>query len=364
LLAVPFSGESTLVDGRAILLTPPGVGAIAVIRLTGSRVRSFLEAHLSKGVSLPGRCVHGELRDGDRVLDDPVVVVAPDGLSADVNVHGGAWVVRSVLDLAAREGFEVIDRPAPPLPAEAVDAEGEIEREVLQYLPLARTKLALQVLLAQPVAWERVGEYDTREILADRSLDRLLYPPRVAIVGVPNVGKSTLANQLFGQERSITADLPGTTRDWVGELANIDGLAVMLVDTPGVRETADPIEREAIDRAAGEVRGAELIVVVFDVTQALEGQRELMERYADAIKVVNKVDADPAWREEIDGLRISARTGVNIDAVRAAILRRFGCEKLDPTRPRCWTRRQRLSLLSDTAKEEHESTRIDTNLHE
>lgn len=336
----------TVSNSRATLLTPAGAGAIAVIRLSGRRFPSFLRSHFSKGAPAPGRCVHGELRDGERVLDDPVVVVAPDESWADVNVHGGAWVVRSVLDLAEREGFEVIDRPELPLPAEAVDADGEIEREVLRYLPLARTPLALRVLLAQPAAWERLGDYVAGEILTDQSLDRLLHPPRVAIVGVPNVGKSTLANQLFGQERSITADLPGTTRDWVGELANLDGLAVMLVDTPGVRETVDPIEREAIERAAGEVRAAELIVLVLDVTQPLEGQRGLMERNPESIKVINKVDLPGVWSAEtVNGIHAVARTGEGVDELRRAILSKFDCESIEISRPHCWTARQR-ELLS------------------
>jgi small GTP-binding protein len=348
-IAVPAS--------RAILLTPPGVGAIAVIRLTGSHVGQFLQKYFSKGVPPAGRCAHGELRNGDRVLDDPVVVVAADGLLADLNVHGGAWVIRSVLDLAGREGFEVIDRPQAPLPAEAVGADTEIEREVLQSLLLARTKLALQVLLGQPAAWERVGEYDAHEILADRSLERLLHPPRVAIVGVPNVGKSTLANQLFGQERSITADLPGTTRDWVGELANVDGVAVILVDTPGLRQASDPIENAAIERAAAEVRGADLVVLVLDVTQPLEGQRELIERYPEAIRVINKMDLPGIWGAQLlSGVEIVARTGRGVDALRRQILLRFGCEALDVNRPRCWTPRQRELLRScSTDQEDSES---------
>ena len=135
----------------------------------------------------------------------------------------------------------------------AVDGAMTLEREMLAALPLARTDLGVRTLLAQrrhgAEAMSTLYAAAIGRILADRSLDHLLHPPRVAIVGAPNVGKSTLANQLFAQERSITADLPGTTRDWVGEIANIDGLAVTLVDTPGVRDTADAIEREAIDRS-------------------------------------------------------------------------------------------------------------------
>src|SRR5260370_980944 len=81
---------------------------------------------------------------------------------------------------------------------------------------------------------------------------------RRAVAGLPNVGKSTVANQLFAEERSITADVAGTTRDWVGEIANIDGLAVVLVDTPGIREASDPIEKVVIERSDTELRGADL----------------------------------------------------------------------------------------------------------
>jgi hypothetical protein len=209
-----------------MVLTPKGVGAIAVIRLKGSRVDLFLEEHVSKQV-IEGRCVHGEIRDGEMVLDDGVMVRGADFV--DLNVHGGVWVAKSVLDLAQRAGFEVVEDAL-----EMMDGGTILEQEVMAALPLAGTELAIKVLLAQPEAWKT-----STPDLADRSLWWLLHPPRVAIVGVANVGKSTLANQLFAQARSITADFPGTTRDWVGEMANLDGLMVMLVDTPGLRETSD-----------------------------------------------------------------------------------------------------------------------------
>ena len=99
---------------------------------------------------------------------------------------------------------------------------------------------------------------------------RLLNPATVAIVGPPNVGKSTLANALFGQERSIVADIPGTTRDWVGGTADLAGLPVVLVDTPGQRVTSDAIEREAIALSRTPIASADLILMVSDATQPEE----------------------------------------------------------------------------------------------
>jgi tRNA modification GTPase len=341
--------EGSSAGGRALLLTPPGGAAIAVVRLVGSGVGAFLARYFSRPVA-DGRCVHGTLRDGERVIDDPVVVTSGGGRVADINLHGGPWVVRSVLELARRSGFEVVERPALPLPPDAVDGDTELGREVLQYLPMARTELALRVLLAQEAAWaagRASGGGDLRAVLDDRSLYWLLHPPRVAIVGVPNVGKSTLANQLFAQERSITADVPGTTRDWVGEIANVDGLPIMLVDTPGLRETADAIEREAIELGRGEVRRADLVVVVLDPTQAPDAQRDLMRAHPHALYVVNKSDRRATW-ETPDGPRVLptvATTGKGVDTLTNAIKREFlGTAEFEMHRPRCWTERQRKIL--------------------
>jgi tRNA modification GTPase len=98
-MTVPGSAAKVHDENRAMLLTPPGGAAIAVVRLVGDRVEHFLRAHFSSPVP-EGRCVHGSLSDGGRVVDDPVVVVSAGGRVADVSLHGGPWVVRSVLELA------------------------------------------------------------------------------------------------------------------------------------------------------------------------------------------------------------------------------------------------------------------------
>jgi small GTP-binding protein len=229
----------------------------------------------------------------------------------------------------------VIDRAMAqndPLPDIGVFGETELQRDILASLPLASTELALSELLAQEDAWRQLEEMpiaerraEAREMLEDESLWRLLHPPRVAIAGAPNVGKSTLANQLFMQERSITADIPGTTRDWVGELANIDGLAVMLVDTPGIRVTTDSIESLAIERSRAELAAADLVLLVLDGSVPLDPtQTELIQRFPHALQVINKCDCPPAWDHAMtNGIHLVARTGEGVDVLRTTIKNHF-----------------------------------------
>ena len=135
-------------------MTPPGVAAIAVVRIVGPATGEFLRTHFS-GTPRASRPVHGLLRDdAGEQIDDPVVVIADDGRFADINLHGGAWVVRAVLDLAKLAGFECIERAMMPMIDDAIDAADVIDREIEAYLPLAVTELALRTLLAQAQAWK------------------------------------------------------------------------------------------------------------------------------------------------------------------------------------------------------------------
>ena len=383
----PVTANSRMLN-QVIQLTPPGSAAIAVLRLIGPGVPEFLRSHFSRNAA-PGRCVHGDLIDGTRVIDDPVVVLSPDGSCADLNLHGGPWVVRSAFELANRFGFTTIDNARLPLPEAASDQGTQIEREILSHLPMAATELAIGELLRQKEAWvafallpEAERQIEAERMQQDHGLWWLLHPPRIALVGTANVGKSTLANQLFGQQRSITADLPGTTRDWVGEIANLDGLAVMLIDTPGVRKTSDPIEHSAIARAAEEIKQADLVLLVLDASRPLEPEQgDLIKQFREALCIVNKCDlpAEWDWRSierlndralfcnshfvgsalRTDFLRhnktvrsadptriahgdfgIVATSGVGLDEVRKAIKRRFGVgDRGDGAR--WWTERQR-----------------------
>lgn len=346
---------------QAILLTPRGAAALSVVRLLGPSVAEFLTRHLGQQVPA-GATLHCILSDGSEAIDDPVVVAVPGGV--DISLHGSDFIVDRVLELARAAGFEVLYQPDDSIPVEAADGSNMLEREVAAHLPQARTPLAVRMLAQQSTAWaalikagaqipgEALARWTARSetikaqlirILEDRALFNLLNPPRVAIIGAPNVGKSTLANQLFARQRVITADMPGTTRDWVGEIANIDDLPIMLIDTPGQRETDDPVERQAIHASQSEIQSADLVVVVLDGSRSLEGeQAAVLQAWPDALCVINKTDTPPAWNAgSINSIPTVATTGHGVDALRHAIRFFFGLPQApDEAQPRWWTLRQ------------------------
>jgi small GTP-binding protein len=328
----------------AVVLTPRPAAhagaAIAVVRIRGPAVGEFLRRFFSRPAR-PARCVHGQLRDETKIIDDSVILLSPDESWADICLHCGPWIISTVLELARREGFAIAPDSAPPSPDVALDGDLPLlEREMLAHLPLARTEPAIRILLAQPAAWRaaKAGQLNLRAIVKDETLWRLLHVPQVAIVGEPNVGKSTLANRLFGQERSITADLPGTTRDWVGEIADIGGLAVMLVDTPGQRDTADEIEHAAIAASGEKIQHSDLILQVLDATRPPAARPDS----PGFLIVINKIDQPPAWNfKELKATRISARDGIGLPELSARIHSFFGVNLSHEPHPHWWTHRQR-----------------------
>jgi tRNA modification GTPase len=186
----------------------------------------------------------------------------------------------------------------------------------------------------------------------------LLEPARVAIVGAPNVGKSTLANALLGRTASITSDVAGTTRDWVESACVFVGkpeagsrepevaVPVVLVDTAGVRETGDAIERVAIERTHEQVRGADVVVVVLDGSREVTAEeRAMVEGYVKAdipcVVVVNKADLPSEASVVPEALQVSALRGGGLESLMAAVLAKVDLLEVGPGEPFAFTERQR-----------------------
>jgi len=173
-----------------------------------------------------------------------------------------------------------------------------------------------------------------------RTCGRLLAdPPRIAIAGRPNSGKSTLLNRLVGAERAITSPQPGTTRDTVEAEAALEGVPAVLVDTAGLREASGEIERAGVERARREAARAAVVVYLIDATEGVRPEDEAaLDALGDrGLAVWNKIDAGPAAarlaatrRGARDAPAVSALTGDGIPALVAELLARLGWQAPGP----------------------------------
>ncbi|MBL9148389.1 MAG: 50S ribosome-binding GTPase [Phycisphaerae bacterium] len=241
-------------DCFAILSSPRGPGAIAVIDLIGD-VRAGLARLYPTSTPAPATVSHRRFGD----FDDGVVALLSED-RAQLCPHGGPRVVERLRDWLAAHQIGWLEDASAIDPQEVFPEAGDrIEAFALAALTRAASPRAVPLLLEQSTVW-RLEQPSEADRPRSARLRRLLVPPRVVVVGSPNVGKSTLSNALAGRTVAIASDAPGTTRDYVAARVNLDGLVVDWFDTPGLRDTEDPIEREAISLAKAIIDGADLVV--------------------------------------------------------------------------------------------------------
>jgi tRNA modification GTPase len=313
------------------LLTPPGRGALSVIHVCGEGAKAAVERLFGRSVGRRPR--HGRLvRDGEPV--DEVVVRLAEGFTAEETVeitgHGGAVPVERVLAAFEALGARRVD--AAGLLEHGVET-GKLDRtraEAWTLLPRARTLLAARMLRDQAEgalgravrAMESVR--DAERLLATSPTGIALARPRtVVLAGAPNVGKSTLLNAFAGRDRALVSPEPGTTRDPVRETVSVDGVPVEMVDTAGVEEPRDGLERMAIERTRAALREADLVLFLFDAEAGASGSElRTLEALAGrrVILVLNKSDAG-SKRPLLEALPVSAKTGEGLDELRRRILK-------------------------------------------
>ena len=362
----------------ASLLTAPARGGIAVIVLTGPGARGILEELFRPraAAAQPGGLSLGWIVDGEEVLDEAIVAVAPAGEWAEINIHGGPQVARRVLTLLAARGAEIAPGDAAD-PVVAVEYPGlgnpAIAQEMLWALRLALTPLGAAAVTAQ---WSGgvSSLARSRQLRPARLRDaagalapmkRLLCPAEVVVAGPPNVGKSALANAMVGRKVSIVSDTPGTTRDWVRSLAEADGVPIWLTDTAGLWERAEGIDLEAVRRAWGRIESADLILCVTAGPTKPE-YRGLLARLRAQANVLNvSAKCDVAAPDGGSELAVSALTSSGIDALGAAIRGRLGFAEFDPSAPMAFTDRQaRLLVAAADAADRGDAGRARTALHD
>ena len=275
-LSSVLSGGNETIVARA---TPSGAGALAIVRISGS------DAFAVAGKLCPGfgdprpwraRRVSVVDPEGEPV-DDAVAIGyrAPRSYTGEdmveLMVHGSTWVVDQVVESAIAGGAR---RASPGEFTRRAVANGKmdlVQAEAINELIHAET--AWQARLARE---QRIGRLDEIRETIDRLLQtlrrgrRVREGMRIVIEGPPNSGKSTLFNTLLARERAIVTETPGTTRDSLEAHLDIEGVPIVLVDTAGIRNTADPVEREGVRRARQEVAAADLILSLRAVDRAAD----------------------------------------------------------------------------------------------
>jgi tRNA modification GTPase len=366
----------------AAIATPPGRGAVGIVRLSGPASESIARRLARREAPFEARkATLVKLHDGEETLDEAIVVFFPEGgsytgeNSIEFQAHGSPYVLERIVALCLEAGAE----PAPP---------GEFTRraflngnldlaqaEAVCDLIAARTKLSagaamerLEGGLSKRVARARRDILDLTalveanidhpdedipplppeeglraleslraslgELAAGANRGRLEASARIAIVGPPNAGKSSLLNALLGRDRAIVSEAAGTTRDTLDASVDLEGLDAALVDTAGLRDAPDdPVEREGHERALRALSGADLGLLVLDrslppgshraALAALDAAREKGE--TPLIFVLNKTDLEPAATRPNDlppGIRaveVSARSGRGISDLGALL---------------------------------------------
>jgi len=333
----------------AAVSTPDAVGGIAVIRISGDDAIKVAEKIFSpygdKKVSdMAGyTCAYGIAHDGDERLDDCILTVfrAPHSYTgediAELSCHGGLYVTKRVLRAALANGAvnaeageftkrAYLNGKLDLMKAEAVmdiiSARGEREmkmaenlREGAAYKKAKKCSDKLMKILGDLAAWADYPEEDIPEVRPDvltnelkeirdelRSLVRNYDSGRIlregvatAIIGRPNVGKSTLFNCLSGCERSIVTEIAGTTRDIIEESVRIGDITLRLSDTAGIHETDDIIEGIGVDMAEKMIASSELVIAVFDGSCPLtEDDLYLINKINinNTVAVINKNDVE------------------------------------------------------------------------
>ena len=377
-----FSQNETIVA----LSTPVGSGAIAIVRLSGPKVRQIInKIFISKSSSkkLPTKTpvlgnfidIDGEIFDEGQVVfyENPNSYTGED--LGELFCHGSAAIYQFLIESACSAGARIAN---PGEFTRRAFLEGKIDlvqSESVADLISSETKASAKIALSQlqgnlsnrlEEIWEKIVEIGAHleasiefpdefepgagplvqerplqgsELAsfftnAENSLKELQDSfrsgkilrdgARVAIIGKPNAGKSTLLNNLLGEERSITSDIPGTTRDTVEEVCDVGGIPVRFIATAGLRNASDPIEQEGTKRAYNAAEVAELCLLVLD---ASKGENELIWAEKEAKKidtkklfVVNKIDLLP--------LGFSSKTSSCISKISISALHKKGLDSL------------------------------------
>jgi tRNA modification GTPase len=371
-------------DSIAAISTPPGRGGVGVVRLSGPAALEIAAAIFQSETQVPvaesARARFGRLVDpiSGEHIDEAILIYfkAPHSYTGEdvveLSCHGSPIIVSRVLDLILQRGARIaepgeftfrafsnrrIDLAQAQAVRDLIDAQTRYQARVAtRQLEGALSKRLVRIKdlvvdiivhlessvefaeddISTDTASGLLSKIDAgisalSEIAASFSFGRFVKEGfALAIVGRPNVGKSSVFNRLAGNERAIVTEIPGTTRDALYESASIAGLPVRLIDTAGIRETTDVVETIGISRSRAAIADADIALLVMDASQPMTGDdSRLLEQVPAERRIIamNKTDLPRAIESLIEGsIDISALTGDGFDVLTATLLHRLSGE--------------------------------------
>lgn len=354
--------------------TPSGRGGVAILRLSGPLVKHILEQIISENLKPRYAKYTSFLDQTGEMLDQGIALLfeAPDSFTGEdvleLHCHGSPIILdlllKRILQLGARlarpgefseRAFlnNKMDLTQAEAVADLIDAASEqAARSALRSLKGAFSKavnhivaeviqLRVYVEAAIDFSDEEIDFLSQQKLLAklDHIVEQITHLQKdaqqgiflregltVVLAGEPNVGKSSLLNCLSGEATAIVTDVPGTTRDVLRENILIDGIPIKIIDTAGLRESDDVVEREGIRRALTEIKQADILLYLFDASKntVIDYDTLKIERQCPVILLRNKIDLldEAPTLEHFPGhclLSISAQTGAGIDLLKAQI---------------------------------------------
>ena len=375
-------------DTIAAISTAQGVGAISIIRVSGTDAIKIISKIFSnkKFLDAPSHTIHyGYIMDGDERIDEVLVTImrAPKTFTkediVEINAHGGIMTTDKILELLLVNGCRLaepgeftkraflngrIDLTEAEGVMDLINSKTDISRKIAlnqvggkvsSMISDLRDELAgiianIEVNIDYP-EYEDIEEMTIEKINSNLSeleskIDKILKESKngeiltngikTAIVGKPNVGKSSLLNRLIGEDKAIVTDIQGTTRDSVEATLRIDNLILNLIDTAGIRKTEDVVESIGVDKSLKLIDEADLILFVVNYNEKLShDDLVILDKLKDKnyITIVNKTDLDKKIDDDklSNVVYVSALNDDNIDEIGNKIKKLFDLEKIETT---------------------------------